>query len=466
MAEYKVEEKELFDTPAGSAVPEEGIEMRQMIEAQADQMGGSIGLGITVAEGAVYFGSGDKNVYCLRESTGELIWKFNTGALTISSPEYVGGILYVSSLDGHVFALNAQTGEMIWKTRLSTDRLLASPSVAHGVLYIGSFDSYLYALSARDGSLLWKFKSGGLIWSTSAVLNGKVFFGSADKRVYCIDAKTGNLIWKYLSNGWISTLLIGNTGGESVWYYSNRENNGKNVPNLVVCADSWSKEIFLVDENGNKIWQKPTEATVGTPAVHGKKVYAGGRNNYLYCFDFEDGRMLWKFQTGGILVTEPWIEGREVFFGSLDGYCYSLNPEDGTLLWKFKTGGPIITSPVVSNGTLYLGSWDCYVYAIDVATKEVKWKFRTGEAEGKAVFIKHLGMMERIRQRLRSFFRPEAKSAAYEKAADERQKTFFKYGVKEQQYEFKSDVVYFTGQKDYNVKRDVDKEWREKFGRR
>ena len=48
-----------------------------------------------------------------------------------------------------------------------------------------------------------------------------------------------------------------------------------------------------------------------------------------------------------------------------------------TLVWKFKTGGRVISSPAVAGGTVYVGSSDGNIYAVDRATGAQRWKFAT-----------------------------------------------------------------------------------------
>ena len=52
-----------------------------------------------VGQGAVYFGSGDGNIYAVEETTGALRWKFTTGDVVHASPAYDGSTVYVGSWD-------------------------------------------------------------------------------------------------------------------------------------------------------------------------------------------------------------------------------------------------------------------------------------------------------------------------------------------------------------------------------
>jgi outer membrane protein assembly factor BamB len=97
-----------------------------------------------VADGVVYVGSNDWNVYALDALTGSKLWSYPTGYRVVSSPAVANGVVYVGSEDWYVYALNARTGVLLW--RYSTKNPVGgSPVVANAMVYIGSGDFYLYA---------------------------------------------------------------------------------------------------------------------------------------------------------------------------------------------------------------------------------------------------------------------------------------------------------------------------------
>ena len=57
-----------------------------------------------VANGVVYVGSCDNNVYALNASTGAELWSYTTGTMGVSSPAVANGVVYVGSDDGKVYA--------------------------------------------------------------------------------------------------------------------------------------------------------------------------------------------------------------------------------------------------------------------------------------------------------------------------------------------------------------------------
>ncbi len=188
-----------------------------------------------VSAGTVYFGSFDGNFYALDAAAGKLKWKFATEGerrftakgihalqpkgewmpdpwdFYLSSPAVANGVVYFGSGDGHIYALDAANGALKWKVR-TAGVVHSSPAVAGGIVYAGSWDSFLYALDAATGRQIWRYKTGEDptnhnqvgIQGSPAVVDGTVYFGCRDSKVYALDAQTGKKKWEFTNNGsWV-----------------------------------------------------------------------------------------------------------------------------------------------------------------------------------------------------------------------------------------------------------------------
>jgi outer membrane protein assembly factor BamB len=144
---------------------------------------GRIASSPAVAGGLVYFGAFDGNFYAVDAASGQLKWKFATAGerrfegkhlhgsepatetmpdpwdCYLSSPVVWQGAVYFGSGDGNVYALDSATGALKWKFKTG-DVVHASPAIADGLLFIGSWDSNFYALDATTGAEKWRFKTG------------------------------------------------------------------------------------------------------------------------------------------------------------------------------------------------------------------------------------------------------------------------------------------------------------------
>jgi outer membrane protein assembly factor BamB len=147
------------------------------------------------------------------------------------------------------------------------------------------------------------------------------------------------------------------------------------------------------------LWKFKTGGQViSSPVVAGGKVFAGSADSKLYALNASDGEILWTFETGGSVNSTPLVTGGKVLFLSYDGFFYALNENTGEPIWKFKTGGESVfkvkdyfngsfqpdfwdfylSSATVKNGTVYFGSSDSNIYALDLETGEKKWSYFSG----------------------------------------------------------------------------------------
>src|ERR1700745_837546 len=153
-----------------------------------------------VVDGAVYFGSGDGNLYSLDANSGELRWKFRTGDVVHASPAIANGVAFVGSWDSYFYAVDVGNGKEKWRFHAGEDPLVhnqvgfqSSPAVVDGVVYTGCRDAQLYALDGATGKAKWKFDNA-LSWviTSPAVMDGKVYFATSDSSLYhVVEAATG-----------------------------------------------------------------------------------------------------------------------------------------------------------------------------------------------------------------------------------------------------------------------------------
>jgi len=62
-----------------------------------------------VAEGTVYVGSEDNNLYAIDAATGKEVWHYATGDWIDSSPAISNGVVYVGSNDKNLYAIGTNT---------------------------------------------------------------------------------------------------------------------------------------------------------------------------------------------------------------------------------------------------------------------------------------------------------------------------------------------------------------------
>jgi len=270
----------------------------------------------TIADGAVYIGSGDHNVYAIDANTGAMRWRFATGDVVHATPAVAGGAVYIGSWDRNFYALDAATGALRWKFLTGDDQKIhnqigieGSASVANGVVYFGCRDSHLYALDARDGALRWKHDEfGSWVIATPAIYNGVVYFTTSDEHVFfALDAATGKALFH----------------------------------------DAYATFSY------------------SSPSIAGGVAYYGTFDGLLYAVDARNGNVLATFETDGAKkYRAAHLDKR----GNVDlNTFYPNDTIDGINagIAKIFTLGSIVGAPAIANGVLYVSAADRTLYAIN-----------------------------------------------------------------------------------------------------
>jgi eukaryotic-like serine/threonine-protein kinase len=333
-----------------------------------------------VANGTVYIGSYDGNFYALNAETGALKWKFQTGGerrfeakglhgmqpknqtiadpfdIFLSSPVVADGGVYFGSGDGNVYGLDANTGNLLWKFKTG-DVVHSSPAFADGVVFVGSWDSYFYAIDAKTGKEKWRFQGGEdpLIHnqvgfqSSPAVVDGVVYTGCRDAQLYALEAATGKQRWKFDNQlSWVIT--------------SPAIANGK-----VFFATSDSALYHVVGAGtGNSIVKEDGRAYMfSSPAVVNDTVFIGVLNGTLIARDAATGKVLWEFQTDASKENKGWVLTADRRFNV--PMLFFDNWREAPLVAQDRqiSVGSIFSSPLVVNGVVYFGSTDGFLYAVE-----------------------------------------------------------------------------------------------------
>src|SRR5271157_3938054 len=297
-----------------------------------------------VANGCVYVGSDDHNVYCLNASTGSFIWFYNTEDWVQSSPTIAGGRVYVGSDDHDVYCLNATTGSFIWSYATS-GIVISSPAVASGFVYVGSWDDNMYCLNATTGTFVWSYTTNGKVESSPAIAGGRVYLGSDDGIIYCLNATMGSLIWSYGTNVFVSSSPAVASGRV---YVGSGDGN-------IYCLNATT---------GTFIWSYTTGGNVNSsPAMANGCVYVGSGTYGVFCLNAITGLQEWNYTTGWV-DSSPAVACGCVYVGSGDKELYCLNASTGASEWNFTTSDWVRSSPAIADGHLYIGSYDGKIYCL------------------------------------------------------------------------------------------------------
>jgi outer membrane protein assembly factor BamB/predicted Ser/Thr protein kinase len=298
-----------------------------------------------VADGVVYVGAYDNNLYALDAKMGSFHWKYPTEGGIAATPCAWKDRVLIGSEDRFLYAVSARTGRILW-TCPTDGRIRSSARVEFEHAFFGSDDYRLYAINVHSGRVVWKFEALGPIRSSPVVGDEIVYVGSEDNHLYAVDLQSGSQKWKFRSNRGITSSPVLSDG-------------------MVIFGSSdWN--VYALDEHsGWIIWRTRTgQAVISSPAIQDGVVYVGSADGCMYALDINNGRQIWKYDAGSQIVSNPAVTESMVYFGTIDGDVISVNIKSGKERWRFTTGGKVTSSPFVHDGVLYIGSSDHKVYAL------------------------------------------------------------------------------------------------------
>lgn len=322
----------------------------------------------SVADGTVYFGSQDKNIYAVNALSGTYVWNFTTLDAIESSPAVMNGKVCTGGEDGYVYCLNAYNGKLLWKTFVNGSQpktfgaavmLRSSPAIVDDRVYIGSLDGYLYALDLNNGDVDWKFKTNGLITASPTVADGAVYTVSEEPDsggLYKLNAETGDLLWKKEIP--YETQFTGGTDMQGT----------PTVANGMVFASANLRTYYGIDAaNGHTDWKftnpQATEFIVSSPIYLNGKLFIVDKFN-ITCLNAANAKTIWTTFTGDEFYVAPSYADGKLYVMTSERNIFIFSAIDGTKLAWFMMPAASWSSPTPCGGRLYVGANDWNLYCL------------------------------------------------------------------------------------------------------
>ncbi len=310
-------------------------------------------------------------------------WRYNAGGAICNTPVSDGARVFFAAKQGQVIALDL-AGSAVWKKSfMRTNDAGAempvrfdAPLICNGgLVFAGTTRGSLYALDAKTGAEKWRYEMGGIILGSPNVILGRMSFDHEDAKaqrketpdtvivldqsegaLHAVDIETGKRIWK--------------TDGVERCDGSPGVGNGRIVfgscaAALHVYSAADGKHLKDIEINGDA-------QVAGGAAMDGNLVFAGARDGRLLCADAEIGDIVWSSdESKSQTFSTPAVTRDQVVYSSANGFVYSVTRTEGRLLWKFSTGG-LPTSPVVAKDKVAVSA-DGVLYLLKLADGRKLW---------------------------------------------------------------------------------------------
>jgi outer membrane protein assembly factor BamB len=300
------------------------------------------------ADGTIYIGSNDRNVYAI-DPSGRERWRAQLPSNINDSGFVIGndGSIYVGCADGRMYAFTAD-GKPRWSTSVLADVRWTPVAGADGTMFITGTDAGeprpLFAI-ATDGTVKWR-NDGRFGGSAAAIgLDGALYIGGSDSALHSLRRNDGGETWLARTTGVPVSPSVGADG-------------------TIYVADATTLYAFE-PAKGARRWTVPIGASASGVALGlDDTVHVAVSNGSLLSVR-ADGTIKWRFDSGTTWARSPTIGADDTtYVGADDGSLHAI-AGDGTLRWKVQTGGGINSQPAIGgDGTLYFVSSDSFLYAI------------------------------------------------------------------------------------------------------
>ena len=282
-------------------------------------------------------------------------------------------VFVVSNGSDNFTAFEVKTGRKLWEFLVSGG-VEGKAVIDENKVYFGARDGALYVVSLDKGELVWSYKTKSTFVSSPAVTKQRVYFQTSLGEVFSLDKKTGKKVWEAqerLENNlsikglgkptfYRGKLLVGFQNGKIKAY---RAVNGKLL---------WSRTLSFSKKSGLSFLDVDS-----TPVVFESKVFVSNFDDFLYCLNLQNGRVLWKKPYGSAFGVKIDTKRKRIYHSSSQAEVVALS-FSGKPIWSYKTKG-VALAPVIGENYLWVSEFQGALKALDLKNGKLKAFFDPGD---------------------------------------------------------------------------------------
>ena len=259
----------------------------------------------------------------------ETLWGLALNNALIAPPAYDGTRAFFPIEGDRLVAYDLITGAQDW---MISAQSLAQPAAGGGLLFVLEPD-FLRAFHAADGSLAWQIPFAEKLAARPVWDNGWLIVASARGEIGALRASDGQLVWR-----------------------RDLKSPAHAAPALaadrVYIPTSDGRIVALRVETGEPLWERRLGDAPNDILALDQRIYVGAQDNFFYCVMAEDGRVDWRWRTGGDVIGTPAADNRLVYFVALDNVLRAMNLVTGGQQWMRPLPLRPVAGPVLAGSSV------------------------------------------------------------------------------------------------------------------
>ncbi len=293
-----------------------------------------------------------RNFYIDKEISSDvkLLWKnsvnggFDNTSITVSD-----NYIFVSDQSGRIYCFDLNTGKQIGllrnKGNINITPIINNFKIIFPIIQLNKNLTKIIFYDFYNSKVFKHVSVKGKIINEAVCDSNEIFFITDEGMIYSfsflgkenynIDTKTFVHSSPVLFN---SNLIFGNDNGE----------------------------ILIVDYKMKKIDKyKITNKPLYNSSLLDNLFFIGSEDGNLYCFDLNNKKIKWKFDSGSIIKMFPSFDRMNLYFGNLRGDFYSLKVNDASLNWKIEKGGVFNATPLIFKNLIIAPNLEKKIFFIE-----------------------------------------------------------------------------------------------------
>lgn len=218
-------------------------------------------------------------------------------------------------------------------------------------VYIPIQPERLVALSRVTGSKLWT-RDIESKWPPLVI--GDTLFVVASDEIHALDAATGTERWRIPFEHQLTAPL------------------SATAASIIAVAEK-GLVVALAPADGQMRWMRELGAVSRfAPALDGMHAIFALDDSRVVAVQLMDGRVEWEQKLDGKL-NQPSFARDRVFVGTNTNFLYAIDNDNGRLAWRWKTGGDVIGASGDAKGGAYYASLDNVLRAVNRSNGNQRW---------------------------------------------------------------------------------------------